>query len=61
MTTAIQINPEWLVRQDEHTKAFRWYWFRRGVEIKTNGQIFDARGRAYYGKSYEQVAREYAA
>jgi hypothetical protein len=59
MSTVIQINPEWLVRQDEHTKAFRWYWFTRGVEIKTNGQIFDARGKAYYGKSYEQVAREY--
>lgn len=61
MATAIQINPDWLVKQDEHIKAFRWYWFRRGVEIKTNGQIFDNRGKAHYCKSYEQVAREYAA
>jgi hypothetical protein len=60
MTTAIQINPEWLIKQDEHTKAFRWYWFTRGVEIKTNGQIKDARGKYYVGVSYEQVAREYA-
>ena len=55
----IQINPDALAHQNEHIKAFRWYWFTRGVEIKTNGQIFDARGKAYYGKSYEQVAREY--
>lgn len=45
--------------QDEHIKNFRWYWFMRGVDIRRNGQVMNARGLPQYGKSYEQVAKEY--
>ncbi len=44
--------------QDEHIKLFRWYWFMRGVDIRRNC-IYNNRGVPQYGKSYEQVAKEY--
>lgn len=43
---------------DEHCKAFRWYWFIRGVDIRRNC-VYNNRGVPQYGKSYEEVAREY--
>lgn len=48
-----------LCQQDKHMQAFRLHWHMRGVEIKTNGQVFNLRGVPQYGKSLEQMAREY--
>lgn len=46
-------------QQDKHAQAFRLYWHMRGVDVRVNGQVFNARGVPQYGKSLEQVAREY--
>lgn len=48
-----------LCQQDKHAQAFRLYWHMRGVDVRVNGQVFNLRGVPQYGKSYEQVAREY--
>ncbi len=48
-----------LCPHDEHAISFRWHWFNRGVDIRRNGQVFNLRGIAQYGKSYEQIAKEY--
>jgi hypothetical protein len=47
-------------QQDTHAQCFRWYWYCRGIEVKLNGQRFDARGKPVNRKiSLEQAAREY--
>lgn len=48
-----------LCPQDKHVQAFRWYWYSRGIDIRRNGQVFNARGEPQYGKTYEEAAREY--
>ena len=42
----------------EHMKAWRWYWYTRGLTIRVNGQVFNAHGKPCYG-TLEQAAREY--
>ena len=49
-----------LCQQDTHAQCFRWYWYCRGIEIKLNGQRFDARGNIVEaGLTLDQAAREY--
>lgn len=48
------------VQPDKHVQAFRLYWHMRGIDVKTNGQRFDLRGKPVaMGKSLDQAAREY--
>ncbi len=65
MVTILAIGPtelfvDALCPQDKHIQAFRLYWRMRGVDVKTNGQRFDLRGKPVDpSKSLEQAAREY--
>lgn len=52
-TTAIIAPTEFfmdlLCQKDEHVKAFRWFWYCRGIDIRKNGRRYSTRGELLDG------------
>lgn len=44
-----EIFADTFVQQADHIKAWRYYWWTRGVDMRTNGRRYDLRGNPIDG------------